>query len=369
LLACGTLAMWWALRAPPSDRLRHTLWGVGGAIALYALAAKGLPFLIQSTEGVAGRDLGERLLTAESTCGSRLILWRNVLHLIAQKPWTGWGWGELDYAHYATLYEGARFCHILDNAHNLPLHLAVELGVPVALLFCGLVAWLVWRGKPWAEQQPARQLAWGVLLAIGIHSLVEYPLWYGPFQIATVICIWLLWATRSAAAPAHEPAATRAAVPVWRWAVAVLMLAAVGYTGWDYHRISQLYMAPDDRDAAYRQDPMRFAEQSKLFADSVRFAKVTSQPATKDNAAWMLPNAMLTLHFSPEPRVVTKVIESASYLGLDDIALVHLQRFRAAFPREHSEWMAGNVRQLEQARSQLAASASTSSGTATASKP
>ncbi|NZA01899.1 O-antigen ligase family protein [Ottowia beijingensis] len=96
----------------------------------------------------------ERLRTGESTCGSRLILWRNVLHLIGLKPWTGWGWGELDYAHYITLYEGARFCHILDNAHNLPLHLAVELGVPVALAVCGLVAWLVWRGRPWAEQHP-----------------------------------------------------------------------------------------------------------------------------------------------------------------------------------------------------------------------
>ena len=48
----------------------------------------------------------------------------------ASSPWLGWGWGELDYAHYATLYDGPRFCDILDNAHNLPLHLAVELGIP-----------------------------------------------------------------------------------------------------------------------------------------------------------------------------------------------------------------------------------------------
>jgi hypothetical protein len=364
MAAVCAAALMWAQRA--GRGWRPTLRWVLLLAALYVAAALALPLLLEASEGIAGRNMLDRLQHAESTCGSRLILWSNVLDLIRQKPWTGWGWGELAYAHYITLYDGPRFCHILDNAHNLPLHLAVELGVPVALLFCGLVAWLIWRGKPWAEQQPARQLAWGVLLAIGLHSMVEYPLWYGPFQIAIVICIWLLWATRSAAVQPNQPAATRATVPVWRWAVAAVMLAAVGYAGWDYHRISQLYLAPDDRDAAYREDPMRYAEQSKLFADSVRFAKVTSQPATKDNAAWMLPNAMLTLHFSPEPRVVTKVIESATYLRLDELALAHLQRFRAAFPREHSEWMAGNVRQLEEARAKLAGN---SAAVANASKP
>ena len=27
-------------------------------------------------------------------CTSRRVLWSNVLHLIAQKPWLGWGWGS-----------------------------------------------------------------------------------------------------------------------------------------------------------------------------------------------------------------------------------------------------------------------------------
>ena len=73
------------------------LLAVAGAVGAYALAALALPGLAQWADGVAGRDMLERLRTAESTCGSRLILWRNVLYLIGQKPWTGWGWGELDY--------------------------------------------------------------------------------------------------------------------------------------------------------------------------------------------------------------------------------------------------------------------------------
>jgi hypothetical protein len=73
------------------------------------------------------------------------------LHLIAQQPWLGWGWGELSFAHYVTLYDGPRFVEILDNAHNLPLHLAVELGIPAAVLICGGFAWLVLSARPWRE--------------------------------------------------------------------------------------------------------------------------------------------------------------------------------------------------------------------------
>src|SRR3954470_23707547 len=115
------------------------------------------------------------------------------MHLIAQKPWTGWGWGELDWAHFMTLYPGARFCDILDNAHSLPLHLAVELGLPVAAIACGAIAWALLRIAPWREADATRQLALCVLAVILIHSLLEYPLWYGPFQIAFGLALGLLW--------------------------------------------------------------------------------------------------------------------------------------------------------------------------------
>lgn len=356
LLVCGALLAWWGWRA---GRGRWALLAVGGALGLYALAVLVLPALAQWGEGVAGRDMLERLRTAESTCGSRLILWRNVLHLIGLRPWTGWGWGELDYAHYITLYPGARFCHILDNAHNLPLHLAVELGLPLALAACALLAWVLWRGRPWAERQPERQLAWGVLAVIGLHSLVEYPLWYGPFQIALGLCLWLLCTPRADASAAH---ATGAMSPPGRagrdgrWlraAAATAMLAWAAAIGWDYHRISQIYLPQEQRAARYRDDAMAHARRSWLYADVVRFAEVTTRPAVRANADALLPAALRTLHFSPEPRVISKVVESATLLGQDGLALAHLARFRAAFPKEHAQWVQDNARVLDGAQRQL----------------
>ena len=350
-LAAGALSLCWAARG----RWRMAALAVLGALALYALAAVALPWALQASEGAAGRDLIERLRSAESTCGSRFILYSNVLHLIGLKPWTGWGWGELAYAHYITLYDGPRFCHILDNAHNLPLHLAVELGVPVAVLVCSALAWAIWRGRPWAEQDPTRQLAWGVLMVIGIHSGVEYPLWYGPFQIAVALCVWMLWTTRAGAEGALPDQASARRWQTARLGVAALMLAAVAYAGWDYHRISQIYLPVEQRAAMYRDDAMGHARKSWLYADVVRFAEVTTRPAVRENATWMLPAALKTLHFSPEPRVIQKVIESATLLGRDDVALGHLARFRAAFPREQKQWAEDNRRVLEGAQTQLRA--------------
>lgn len=371
LIALGALALWWG--GVSGSGVRRTLIVSVALLAAYVVAALVLPLVLQSSEGIAGRDMLDRLQNAESTCGSRLILWSNVLDLIRQKPWTGWGWGDLAYAHYITLYDGPRFCHILDNAHNLPLHLAVELGVPVALLVCGLIAYAVWRGRPWAERDSTRQLAWGVLLAIGLHSLVEYPLWYGPFQIAVGLCIWMLWTTRpnqisaasyefesddgQGASTSSQPSTARRV----RTVIAVLMLAAVAYVGWDYHRISQVYVPYDQRSAWYKDDAMGHAKRSWLFADAVRFAEVTTRPATRDNAEWMLPEALKALHFSPETRVITKVIESATLLGQDRLALAHLARFKAAFPAEYQRWVDDNRRMLDGAREAAGQAASSAS--------
>lgn len=340
LIALAALTLVWA-------RGRGRWRAVLVLLAVYVLAIGALPWLAELTTGVAARDLFERLRTGDSLCGSRVTLWGNVLHLIAQKPWTGWGWGELAYAHYITLYDGPRFCNILDNAHNLPLHLAVELGVPVALAVCAALAWAVWRAAPWRETDAARQLAWAVLACIGLHSLVEYPLWYGPFQIAAVISVALLWGTR-AGAPAPGPA--RGAAALARQGLALALLLGTAYAGWDYWRVSQIYLPAEQRAARWRDEPMAAARQTLLFGGAVQFAELTTRPVTRANAAWMLETGSRLLHYSPEPRVIERVIEAAALLGRDDLALAQLARYKAAFPLEERQWATDNQRMLEGAR-------------------
>ena len=159
--------------------------------ALGKPAVMGLYLLLDGLTGEP-QALIDRL-GANLGCVSRKVLWANALYLASLKPWTGWGPGEMDYAHHVTLYPGERFCLIVDNAHNLFLHVAVEGGfVLAALLLLGLAVWVL-RARPWREREPDRLLAWAALGVLMLHSQVEYPLWYGPFQLAALLAISLLW--------------------------------------------------------------------------------------------------------------------------------------------------------------------------------
>ena len=328
LLQLGVLIALTALWPQPQRNRRLTLCLLGAVS--YLAAALFLPRVLQLILGIEAPHIWDRITTGEG-CASRTVLWGNVLYLIAQKPWLGWGWGQLDYAHYVTLYPGARFCDILDNAHNLPLHLAVEFGLPLALALLLGLAVLVIRARPWAERDATRQLAWSVLAVIGLHSLLEYPLWYGPFEIAAVLAIVLLWPARAESRPPPRAAALR--LPL-----AVLVLAMTLYAAWDYRRVSQIYLPYEARLPEYREDTLDKVRDSRLFRDQALFAELTLTELTPANAEWTLATARRLLRYSPEPRVIEKLIESATMLGRYDEAVEHLARFRAAFPEAHRDW-------------------------------
>ncbi|MEO5660354.1 MAG: Wzy polymerase domain-containing protein [Polaromonas sp.] len=341
-LLIALLTAWWAL----PGRWRLMLL-VAQTLLAYGLAVFALPWLLELATGARSGGLFGRLVETAG-CGSRKILWANVLTLIADKPWRGWGWGELDYAHFMTLYPGARFCEILDNAHNLPLHLAVELGVPAALAICAALSWLVWRAQPWRETDPLRQLAWGVLAVILLHSLLEYPLWYGPFQIAAGLSVGLLCSSLGArpaasAGVAHEFKLKRPFTQYLRALAAITMIAILTGAAISYDRVSQIYLPPAERSAAYRDETLGKIRGSWFFHDQALFAELSTTVLTPGNAAAVHAMALELLHYSPESRVIEKLIESATMLGRDDEALQYLARFRAAFPQEHARWARENA--------------------------
>lgn len=324
LLALFTPLFWSGWRAAlPRNLLLVAVLSYGLSLALLPWLAGGDFFSL---------GLVARLNTVDAVCSSRLTLWANVLHLIAQKPWLGWGWGELSYAHHWALYTGPRFCDILDNAHNLPLHLAVELGLPIALALCAGFGFWVWTQKPWRERDATRQLAWAVLALILLHSLLEYPLWYGPFQMAAVLCVCFLWRRKEAEKTSILPR-------VLAGIGAAFLALACTYAAWDYQRISQIYLTPELRQPNYREDTLAKINHSWLFAGQARFATLILTPLTPSNAQSVFEASGLLLHFSPEPRVIEKRIESALMLGFEAEAEAQTLRYQRAFPQQFELWM------------------------------
>ena len=53
-----------------------------------------------------------------------------------------------------------------------------------------------------------------------------------------------------------------------------------------------------------------------------------------------LAQAEAMLHFSPEPRVIERAIDSALVLRRDDQARPEMMRYEAAFPEDHARWLA-----------------------------
>jgi hypothetical protein len=163
------------------------------------------------------------------------------------------------------------------------------------------------------------------LAIIALHSLLEYPLWYGPFQLATVLCLWLLWRTRRGA-PAGAPRPGWPGAEPLRLAVATAMLATVAWVGWDYWRVGQLFMPQALRAEAYREDTLAKVQDSWWFRDTVRFARVTTTPPSPDNAVALYADALQALHYSPEPRVIGTLLECARLLGLESASTAHIRR-------------------------------------------
>jgi hypothetical protein len=306
-------------------------------LVIYILAAWLWPYVLLHWTGFHTGGLFSRFGEDAPGCTGRRALWSNVLYLIAQKPWLGWGWGELDYAHYITLFPGERFCTLLDNAHNLPLHLAVELGLPLALLVCATVLVWVLRAQAWRETNPTRQLAWGILVIVGLHSLLEFPLWYGPFQWISLWALGLLLWPHSLVLALKTPLALMVQA-----LLAIVLIAFAGYAMWDYHRVAQVFMPPEQRSSGMRHNTLAQASRTLLFSHQTDFALLTTTPVTAATAPKTLPLARQLLHFSPEPKVIEALIESATLLDYEDEAAFHIRRYQAAFPAEFDRWSRNN---------------------------
>lgn len=183
----------------------------------------------------------------------RLLLWQNVATLISQSPLMGVGFGQLNFAWTLTPL-AERAPDVFDHAHNFALHWAVELGIPLALLLCTLLAATLINialrgGSKW------KQSALAMLSVAFIHSLVEFPLWFLHFLLPLAMVLALAAAERKVGS-AHSLAAPRPQAKAVTYVVAAAIFGiSIAAAAWYWRgawQLTEIY--------AHANDPVRAAE-------------------------------------------------------------------------------------------------------------
>jgi O-antigen ligase len=247
---------------------------------------------------------------------SRLAILRDAWALTLANPWLGVGWGEFNFAWSLTPFPN-RPIAFFDHTHNLPSQLAVELGLPWAgavLLLLGWALWRAWRGA-WisaAGDAPLRRAALMLVLTIGLHSLLEYPLWYAYFLLPACFALGL-------ALPADDEgtATPRAATGPWP-VIGSLLIMGSAYAVWDYGRIVAIYKPSED--AVPLTQRIATGQRSLFFSHQADYAAATSLAsgplalAAARRTAFSLVDARLLMQWSRSLEA-SGDLEGARYLA------------------------------------------------------
>ena len=178
--------------------------------------------------GIAVQSVQERA----GQTAFRLVYWKQALFIGSQHPWLGVGWFQFgpQQVMLASLFGITEYS---EYVHNIVLNFVVELGWPATLLiFSGTVYWFYCCCvRRWGNVQI--RFASLVFLAIAVHSLVEYPLWYAIMLLPFGILIGAVHDDKMGGRVLQAAGASR------RWVLA-LCLGSVLFMGgmtWDYRRL------------------------------------------------------------------------------------------------------------------------------------
>jgi O-antigen ligase len=210
---------------------------------------------------------------------SRFGIWANTLELIAENPLMGVGFGEFNFAWTLTPF-AERPVAFFDHAHNLPLHLLAELGVPLATVVLGLLTWALWQAFKQARRHEGEhgvtiRAAFVMVLLMGVHSQLEYPLWYAHFLLPTAFAWGLCVAGTERRHMAVRPDDPTRQPPVRTLLMAALLgFAATVLAVWDYQRVVAIFKP--EVGAVPLDQRVEEGRQSWLFAHHADYAAVTT---------------------------------------------------------------------------------------------
>jgi len=299
------------------------------------LVAQGVAVLIAPGEGLQVTS-AQRVFQVASGIEARLQLWGDAWRMFLVAPVLGSGWGQFPWHHFlgqASAGPGAA-PGVFNNAHNLALQLLAETGIiGFVIIFGAAVIWLL------DLRKTAMNACWWWLLAvlsvIGIHSLLEFPLWYAYFLGPAAL---LLGAGAQCVVSIRFQSALRLVVGL---CILLGSLNLFGVLG-PYRDFERLVFTPNGGNAAGLQDPRFESEiaqvhREPLLAPYVELALAYGVAVSPERLRDKLDLTARTMHFAPVSVVVYRHALLLALAGDRAAALQQLERSIEAYPAERHE--------------------------------
>lgn len=207
-------------------------WVVTGLSVYFGVSVVGVGWLSQTSN--AGTDLPAALEGVTRMSGEiRPLAWAAFIDAAWQKPWGGYGWGQVALAQMAVATEHPNLSFVFSYSHNLLLDLVLWCGIPLGLLvFISLFVWLLQRMR--AAKDACDVVLLLFLLVVGNHALLELPLYFGYFLLPVGLVMGML-NTRLSAPVLFS---VRRSTLIVMWLLAATLLALIIR---DYARVESSY--------------------------------------------------------------------------------------------------------------------------------
>lgn len=165
------------------SRAKHLLW----LIPLFIVADLIMPLL--SFLEAASSPI-ERVTATMGRESVRLTYLEQAWQLFTQYPVVGAGWGEYAWHNFNVTDQYPGQTGLTGNAHNIVFQLMAETGFVGAVSLLLFIGWWLFRQRTGALT-PERWWVLALLAVLGIHSLLEYPLWYAYFLVIAALVLGL----------------------------------------------------------------------------------------------------------------------------------------------------------------------------------
>ena len=314
--------------------VKLSLWLIPGFIV--ANWAVTLTFMVPHDELL--RTSTEHIFESSSIDQSRLQLWEEAWGLFLAEPFFGSGWGKFAWHHF--LHQAAAGpgvnSGVYNHSHNIVMQLLAETGAIGMAVVVGTIG--LWMAD---FRRVQLNFEWWWLAAlfgvIGIHSLLEYPLWYAYF-LGVIAVLLGLGAER---------------VFVLRIASATRGLVALGIVlGWvnviaviaPYRDFERLVFAPQFRhlppvDGKVFEDAIVRIHREPPLTPYVELAMAYGVTISEERLSEKLELTTRAMHFAPTSVVVFRHALLLALAGDSAGATRHLEWAMRVYPEEARDWI------------------------------